>query len=380
MDELVRSGGSSRPVNSGVGLLTIEKVNSMKHLFIAFVMLTVLFANSTQSQERDIRISKSFSGQRVALVIGNGAYEIAPLKNPVNDAREMARALRELGFKVTLKENLNQYDMKKAIEAFGEELRSSDIGLFYYAGHGFQAKGRNYLKPVGSIIKKETEVKYKSVDVGLVLTQMGKARNKINIVILDACRNNPYAYVFRSEDVGLASIDAPSDTLIAYATAPGKVALDGDTDNSVYTKELLRYIGKKDLSIEEVFKRVRADVRDKTGGWQIPWESSSLTYDVYLNQEFTLNGGILNGKAIKKPAPSYPAAAKAAGVWGEVNVQITIDEMGRVISAKAYGYSELLREAAEKAAYQALFSPTLMNGKPVKVTGYLIYNFVLNEK
>jgi|ERR1700754_3152398 len=180
--------------------------------------------------------------------------------------------------------------MKQAIRGFREKLRSSDVGLFYYAGHGFQLKGRNHLLPIGAMISKTKRAESVAVDVGFVLTQMQGARSKINILILDACRDNPFTDRLRSEDVGLASIDAPSDTLIAYATAPGKVALDGNTDNSVYTKELLAQIRKKDLTIEEVFKRVRIKVRDKTGGRQIPWESSSLTYEVYLNTEFILNG------------------------------------------------------------------------------------------
>lgn len=360
-------------------MLTIEKTNLTKHFFTTSLMLIVLFAYDTRSQERDIRIAKEFSGRRVALLIGNSAYKPVPLKNPINDARKMAEALYELGFEVTLKEDLNRIDMKRAIKSFGEELRSSDIGLFYYAGHGFQLKGRNYLQPIGAVIEKTKRAESAAVDVGVVLAQMEGAKNKINIVILDACRNNPFTSRLRSEDVGLASIDAPSDTLIAYATAPGKLALDGDTDNGVYTKELLVHIRKKDLTIEEVFKRVRIKVRDKTGGRQIPWESSSLTYQVYLNQEFILKGGVLNDKAISKPAPVYPEAAKAAGITGQVNVLVICDETGRVISATAYG-NKFLKEAAEKAAYQATFPPTYINWKRVKVTGYLTYDFNLHEK
>lgn len=133
------------------------------------------------------------------------------------------------------------------------------------------------------------------------------------------------------------------------------------------------------MTIEQVFKRVRIKVRDKTAGLQIPWESSSLTYEVYLNQEFILKGGVLNNKAWKKPSPVYPEAAIAMGITGQISVLVIYDETGHVISATAYG-NKFLKEAAEEAAYQAVFPPTSINGKRVKVTGYLTYDFDLQEK
>ncbi|MEN3333740.1 MAG: hypothetical protein V7641_3105 [Blastocatellia bacterium] len=216
---------------------------------------------------------------RIALVIGNSAYNDAPLRNPVNDARDMAQALRDVGFEVIYGENLSQNDLKRSIRAFGDKIHNGGIGLFYYAGHGIQVNGVNYLVPVGATITKEEEAEYESVDVGFVLAQMENAKNRLNIVILDACRNNPFARSFRSTKSGLASIDAPSGTLIAYATAPGSVASDGDGRNGLYTQELLRQIRTASLSIEQIFKQVRVAVRDKTQGKQIPWESSSLTGD-----------------------------------------------------------------------------------------------------
>jgi formylglycine-generating enzyme required for sulfatase activity len=220
--------------------------------------------------------------KRTALVVGNGAYPSAPLRNPVNDAQAIAKALKGLAFDVTLKENLDQKEMKKEIQAFGEKLQKGGVGLFYFAGHGVQVNGRNYLIPVGASIERENQVEYEGVDMGAVLSEMDYARNRLNIVILDACRDNPFARSFRSVSQGLASINAPSGTLIAYATAPGSVANDGQGDNGVFTGELIKAMMQPGLKIEDVFKQVRSAVREATRGKQIPWESSSLEGDFYF--------------------------------------------------------------------------------------------------
>jgi uncharacterized caspase-like protein len=202
---------------------------------------------------------------RTALVIGNGNYADSPLKNPANDANDMAATLKTFGFEVLSYTNLDQNGMKKAIREFGAKLRAKGgVGLFYYAGHGMQVKGVNYLIPIGAAVNTEEEIEYESVEVGLVLAQMESANNNVNIVILDACRNNPFARSFRSVEKGLASIDAPSGTLLAYATAPGSVASDGSGRNGLYTQELLKAMRTNNLSIEDVFKRVRVSVRAAT--------------------------------------------------------------------------------------------------------------------
>ena len=160
------------------------------------------------------------SERRTALVIGNSDYElISPLRNPVNDARAMARVLGDLGFDVIAKENLDQKEMKRAIRDFGRKLGQGGVGLFYYAGHGVEVDGVNYLVPLEAPIKFEDDVEIEAVDVNMVLRKMASAANRLNIAILDACRNNPYARSFRSTARGLAQIDAPSGTLIAYAGA-----------------------------------------------------------------------------------------------------------------------------------------------------------------
>jgi hypothetical protein len=220
---------------------------------------------------------------RVALVVGNGAYKSSPLNNPVNDARAMARALKELGFEVLLRENITQPGFLGALREFGKRLKETGgVGLFYYAGHGMQLKGSNYLIPVDTEIQSEDEARYMAIDANQVLDKMEQAGNRLNIVILDACRDNPFARSFRSKQSGLAQMDAPSGMLVAFATAPGAVAYDGDSVNGVYTKHLLRSLTIPGLPIELVLKRVREGVSQETGQKQIPWESSSLLGDFYF--------------------------------------------------------------------------------------------------
>ena len=251
----------------------------MKRRTVFVFALTFLMTISAAAQKpRELVQEETLTSKRTALVIGNANYASSPLKNPVNDATDMAAALRETGFEVIYRENLNQTEMKRAIREFGAKLKTNGgVGLFYFAGHGVQVKGTNYLVPIAAAVENEEEVEYEAIDAGFVLAQMEAARNPMNIVILDACRNNPFARSFRSETKGLAQMDAPSGTIIAYATAPGSVASDGSDRNGLYTQELLKNIRVKDLDIEELFKRVRISVRSSTGGKQTPWESSSLT-------------------------------------------------------------------------------------------------------
>ena len=225
----------------------------------------------------------SLAAERFALVIGNADYPTAPLRNPVNDARAMTRALRELGFEVSSLENANKRSMEQAIVSFASRLKEDSSGLFYYAGHGVQVNGRNYLVPVGADIDSEREVRIETVGVHVVLEEMGYAGNRMNIVILDACRNNPFERRMRGGSRGLAAIDAARGTLIAYATAPGSVALDGDGTNGIYTEELLGALRSPGLQVEEVFKQVRVGVARRTSNQQIPWESSSLTGSFVFN-------------------------------------------------------------------------------------------------
>jgi TRAP transporter TAXI family solute receptor len=221
--------------------------------------------------------------QRNALVIGNGNYKYSPLLNTVNDAQDIAKILQKLKFNVVDLENASQRKMENAIRQFEKKLKYGGVGLFYFAGHGLQVRGRNYLVPLAADIQEETDVKYEAVDAGRVLDAMYNAGNELNIVILDACRNNPYARSFRSSNIGLARMDAPKGTIVAYSTSPGSVAFDGSGRNSPYTGALLKHIITPKLSIEQVFKRARLDVDTITNGKQTPWESTSLTGDFSFN-------------------------------------------------------------------------------------------------
>jgi|APFre7841882724_1041349.scaffolds.fasta_scaffold29536_2 hypothetical protein len=227
------------------------------------------------------QLSQATTEQRTALVIGNSAYSTGPLKNPVHDATDMATTLQRLGFKVILKKNANLETMEEAVENFGNSLKRGGVGLFYFAGHGVQVNGINYLIPIGANINKESDVKYRSVDANKILDEMANANNGLNIVILDACRDNPYANRFRSATRGLAIVSsAPTGTFVSYSTSPGHVAKDGEGRNSPYTSALIQYMNKPGLSIEDVFKNVRRKLREETG--QVPWELSSLEGKFYF--------------------------------------------------------------------------------------------------
>lgn len=220
---------------------------------------------------------------RLALVIGNSSYAKSPLANPRNDAAVISETLRGVGFDVTVLIDADQALMKRSVLDFGRRLRASDsVGLFYYAGHGVQVDGENYLIPVGADISDVEEVALMGLGLSDLMKTMEHAGSRLNIAILDACRDNPFASSARSAARGLAAVDAPAGTIIAYATAPGRVALDGSGANSPYTEALAAAIPAEGAAIEEVFRRTRRKVLEETGGKQVPWEHSSLTGEFYF--------------------------------------------------------------------------------------------------
>lgn len=248
-------------------------------------------ATGKTAEERTINFkpvySQPASEKRTALVIGNSNYARAPLRNPVNDANAMAGKLQRLGFEVLSYTNLGQNEMKRVINEFGEKIAATKggIGLFYFAGHGVQVKGENYLIPIDANIRKENEVELDSVSLARVLANMENAHNRMNIVILDACRDSPYERSFRSQSSqGLASPAAAYGTVVAFATAPGSVTADGEGNNGIYTEELLKIIDRPGLKLEEVFKQVLANVRKRTQGSQIPWYNAAFEGDFYFKK------------------------------------------------------------------------------------------------
>lgn len=249
-------------------------MKSFKQLVLSALLILGILIPSIFAQEKN--------QLRHALVIGNSDYKIGRLFNTKNDAQDMAAALERLGFNVDLQINSSRSEMRQAIRKFGDKLKKGGVGLFYFAGHGMQVNGVNYLIPILSDIEAAYEVQDEALDAGTVLRMMESAGNSLNIVILDACRNNPFARSFRSTQKGLAQMDAPKGSLIVYATAPGSVADDGPDRNGIFTGNLLKHIEQPNLEIGQMLRKVRADVIKATEDKQIPWDSSSLTGQFYF--------------------------------------------------------------------------------------------------
>ena len=244
-----------------------------------FFCIALVAAMPAFAASRDI-ISTHNSEKRIALIIGNGAYKnVSPLTNPPNDARLMAQTLSAVGFNLVGGKALIDADkatIERAIRDFGRALTSGAVGLFYYAGHGVQVNGANYLIPVAANVTGEADIKYELVDASFVLDEMSNAGNRLNIVILDACRNNPFGgRGLRAVSSGLATINAPAGTVISYATQPGNVASDGVGGNSPYTTALAAAVKMQGADLFETFNTVGLKVKQTSGGKQQPWLATS---------------------------------------------------------------------------------------------------------
>ncbi len=258
-------------------------------------LVCVVSATVVQGDDRgvvmpkhDLTLEEMKQERRVALVIGNGAYKASPLANPPNDARLMAKTLKETGFELVGRKahvNVNKERMQELILEFGQQLkRSGGVGLFFFAGHGMQVGGENYLIPVGAMKKigSEGAVKIYSVSVGEVLLGMEEARNRLNLVVLDACRNNPFKRSFRTGTRGLASVSAPSGTMMLYATKPGDVASDGARGNGPFTRALAKHMKNPGIKLEDVVKKTVLEVESETRQAQTPWSEGVLRGDFYF--------------------------------------------------------------------------------------------------
>jgi branched-chain amino acid transport system substrate-binding protein len=222
--------------------------------------------------------------QRVALVIGNSSYKSSPLKNPVNDARDMANSLRGYGFTVIERTNLTTRQVGQTLREFRSKLTPGSVAVVFYAGHGVQIKGENYLPTVDAEINGEEDVPMQSLSTRQVMDILSEAKTRMNLVFLDACRDNPYARSFRSGSRGIAKENAPSGTLISFATRPGSVAGDGDGRNGLYTSVLLEQIKQSNQPIEQVLKRVVSGVKVASKGQQEPWMEGSIEGDFCFGQ------------------------------------------------------------------------------------------------
>ena len=236
--------------------------------FISFFFLLTSFAALAQLGE-----------SRVALVIGNGAYKTTPLKNPVNDSQDIAAKLKKLGFKVVERNNLQVKQIGSTLREFRSNLTPGGVALVFYAGHGVQIKGENFLPAVDAEIVGEEDVANQSLAIKQIMDVLSEAKTRLNIVFLDACRDNPYARSFRSNTKGLNKENAPSGTLISFATRPGSIASDGDGRNGLYTGALLKVMDRGDQPIEQLLKVVLAEVKSASKGQQEPWMEGSIEGD-----------------------------------------------------------------------------------------------------
>jgi Caspase domain len=294
-----------------------------KRLLALLLTATSSFAGelSSQSEAQIDVVQQMLREDRVALVIGNVDYQQWPsLANPVNDARSMAQTLQRFGFKVSVIENGSKEQMEGAIRLFGDQAKRGGVALFFYAGHGTQYRGQNYLIPTDADILTEEDIEARGVSARGVVSRMGKANNRLNIVILDACRTLPIKRQDRDAGSGLAPMKA-SGTLIAYATAPNFVAKDGKGSNSPYTKSLVDAINKyPGLKLEDMLKTVRAAVLRETGGVQEPWIESSIGGDFYFDPKQASNSTVIYNPAPAVGGQEQPADDRSTQIprWREV--------------------------------------------------------------
>jgi formylglycine-generating enzyme required for sulfatase activity len=320
------------------------------------VAVVIFFAESF-SQTKGMKVPEpTMSEGRIALVIGNAKYATSPLRNPENDAKDIAATLRRMKFSVAEYTNLTNRQMVDAVAKFGDQLNKNTVALFYYSGHGVQVGGKNYLIPVGAKINKEQDVEFEAVDAGRIIAEMEHAQSKMNIVILDACRDNPLPKTVRNVTRGMVVMDAPMGTVIAFSTAPGKVASDGDGHNGLYTGSLIKYLNVPNLKIEDVFKRVRAEVASTSNGVQTPWENSSIVGNFYFL------GGETGSTA---PAEPPPVAAQPPPKG------FSLDDIDKEVEAKKAEAQRIASEREQKLnemreAYQKVRSLQKENIDPEK--------------
>lgn len=259
------------------------------------------------------------TGDRVALLIGNGAYSAAPIRHAASDAQDLGAALRQLGFKTIVRANASRQDMIEAIRQFDTAMDGAEAALFFYAGHAMQHKERNFLLPVDAQMQSEEDVTFYGVEVAQVLNRMARARTSFNFLVLDACRDRPFGNAVTVSSVGLARMKAPPGTLIAFAAAPGAVAAEDSGPKGTYTKHLLRHIAVPSMPAEVAFKLVREDVERETQMRQSPWDASSLKGRFFFNTAAPVaraDSGTPIEKAVSRLQELATGEEIAAGVKG----------------------------------------------------------------
>jgi uncharacterized caspase-like protein len=297
-------------------------------------------------------VSTALAENRIALVIGNSNYAtVTALPNPANDARAMTKFLTSAGFEVVQEPDLMQSDMRRAIGNFANMVAAKGpdtVALVFYAGHGLQVDGENYLVPVDARIERESDVPLQAMRLADVMNALSAVPSKSRLVILDSCRNNPFSAINKTGGRGLAIVDAPNGSLVSYSTAPGTEALDGDGQNSPYTTALLKYGQEPGVPIEQVLKRVRLAVSESTSRQQFPWESSSLI------SEFSF---FPNASRQDRPAPTLAKAGPASTAQASTSEARSVDQWRKELRSKnpreAY---EVVVQEDRVEAYQAYLS------------------------
>jgi len=292
---------------------------------VASLMSSAILLPSAMAQ--DASAAMPSIGKRVALVMGNADYKGMPLQNPVNDAKDMAAALKTLGFDVILRTNITSRQIGAALREFRAKLSPGGVALFFYAGHGLQIKGENYLPAVDAEIGGEEDVPNQSLSIRQIMNVLEDSKTRLNLVFLDACRDNPYARSFRSSAGGLAKLDAPSGTLISFATRPGSVASDGSGKNGLYTENLLKIMKLPDLPIEQALKQVVSNVKRISNGKQEPWMEGSIEGDFYFLQSGD-TGKVVNNKT----APEISNQDADLALWNEVKASDSRDYLEAYLS------------------------------------------------
>ncbi len=289
--------------------------------FLLLLLLPFLLLASTNS--RALYLKKYHSESKTALVIGNSNYQhFSKLKNSKNDAYDMSQVLKRQGFDVLYLKNGSLKAMKKIVRKFSQKLRNGGVGFFYYAGHGVEVNGKNYLIPTNAQIPEKNEVEYEALSMNMIIDKMEDSNNRLNIVVLDACRNDPFS---RSGGGGLAQINNAKGMYIAYATSPGSVASDGRGRNGLFTKHLMRNIQHSNLTLNEVFKNTRSQVYRDSQDTQLPWTSSSVIGDFYFN----INKKSATAVKTRQTTPYIPEKKHVAYdtvLWNEIKSSSAISD------------------------------------------------------
>lgn len=304
---------------------------------------------------------------RLALVIGNGDYRVAPLENPANDARSMSEMLTQAGFAVSAQINSSRIDMIAAFDKFAADVAksSTNLAIFYYAGHGAQLDWRNYLLPVDASVRSADQMRQSCVDLNSLIGKLAHAKDKTIVIVLDACRNNPFGSNYTPEQKGLSQFDAPSGSLLAYATSPGNVASDGQGKNGLYTEHLVRELSVPGTKIEDALKRVRVKVRIASAGAQTPWEVTSLEKDIFLFG--TPQKKIIEASASEKLNADLVAWSQAKALDDIKNISSYLNSYpnGSFAEVAQIRLNTLVAEAAQKSAVPPPAKPVVVVQKDI---------------